>query len=529
MDLARLIDELSRQSAYLFPVSNVETRQTHISVVFLAGSRAFKIKKPVELGFLDFRTLDQRKHYCEEEVRLNRRLAAHVYLGVVPVTLGPDGCRFGGDGEPVEWAVEMVRLPEHATLEQFVERDETTPEMLISLAQRIADFHRTARSGPEVSDLGKFEVVAGNARENFIQSASQVGETVSQRVFERLRSATEHALELLRPLIDSRAVRGVPRDTHGDMHLDHVYLFPEEPPPRDITVIDCIEFNERFRYADPIADIAFLTMDFKNHGRYDLARVFAGAYYQFSADDEGRALLPFYTAYRSIIRAKVEGFKLVEPEMPEEAKKLALQKSRGHWLLALGEMAIVADRPMLLLLAGLPGAGKSTLAYYLADRHGFDVVRSDVIRKELAGAPVTSRTPAEFRAGMYDQEMTSKTYAECRRRAAQLLWDGKRVVIDASFSQDSFRREFLRFGDEWGVPVRLLHCTANRETIRHRLQQRRNDASDADWPIYLQAAEHWEPISAKIQRSTREFSTDASRDQVLAALSQWLESELALM
>src|SRR5262249_54703684 len=217
MDLSQLIQALSRPDAYPDRVEKLEVRQTHISLVFLAGEYVYKLKKPVNFGFLDFSTLDKRRHFCEEEVRLNRRLAPTVYLGVVPVTRGGDGLRLGGEGEVVEWAVKMRRLPEEATLQQRLRRGELGVAEVEALARRLAAFHAAARSDEHVSSFGRFEVVARNAHENFEQSAGQQGVTVDTVVFARLQTLTTSALDRLHPLIDCRAARGVPRDTHGDL------------------------------------------------------------------------------------------------------------------------------------------------------------------------------------------------------------------------------------------------------------------------------------------------------------------------
>jgi len=527
MTIAQLISELSRPSAYPFAVDQVEVRQTHISAVFLAGDRAFKIKKPVALGFLDFSSLEQRRHFCDEEVRLNRRLAPDVYLAVLPVTRDKNGCRFGGTGEIVEWAVEMLRLPDEASLERRLISGQARGDFWKSLAERVAQFHRDAQSGPEIAALGRFEVVAANVRENFTQTINQVGVTVSRSVYQRLLTGTEHHLDLLRPLIDARAQHNVPRDTHGDLHLDHVYVFPEERLPRDIVIIDCIEFNERFRYADPVSDMAFLVMDLKDHGRHALADQFARAYFQAAGDDEGRALLPFYVAYRSLVRAKVEGMKLFESEIPEEAKQAARQRSRGHWLLALGELVRPDERPMMLLIGGLPGTGKSTLARQLADRQGFSVIRSDVVRKELAGLSPDDRATEQFGMGIYSPQATEQTYAECLKRAETLLWNGHRVVVDANFPSEQLRRRFLDAAVQWGVPGWFVRCTAPSELVRKRLESRKGDASDANWTIYEQAVRQWEPLGAETRLSALEISTDGDLETVIADL--WRRLEAATM
>src|SRR5262245_13870789 len=385
MDIAELIGALSEPRNWPIPVTDVEVRQTHISAVFMAGELVYKIKKPVRLSFLDFSTLDKRRHFCDEEVRLNRRLAPEVYLGVVPVSRDGAKVRFEGPGEPVEWAVKMRRLPESATLEQRLLRDEIDAGQLRALAFRLAKFHADAACSQHISSFGRFDVVAGNIRENFAVSAPTVGQTIRPAVRERLLALTEGALSDSQALIEARAMRGVPCDTHGDLHLDHVYFFPERAPPADLVVIDCIEFNKRFRYADPVADMAFLVMDLEFHGRRDLAREFADAYFEACGDDEGRRLLNLYVSYRAAVRAKVDGLQLARAEIPEEDRDRALRRARGHWLLALSELEQPERRACLLLVGGLPGTGKSSLAANLVTRAGFDVIRSDVVRKELAG------------------------------------------------------------------------------------------------------------------------------------------------
>lgn len=380
MDISALIGALCEPAAFPCPVTDIKVLQTHISVVFLAGDFAYKIKKPVELSFLNFSTLDLRRHFCDEEVRLNRRLAPDVYLGVVPVTRENTCLAFEGSGEPIEWAVKMRRLPESATLEQRVLRDQIAADDVRELADRLARFHAAAARSEHISSFGRFDGVAKNIRENFAISAPMTGLTISAPVRERLMALTEESLAELHPLIDARAARGVTCDTHGDLHLDHVYLCPDRPAPADLVVVDCIEFNERFRYADPVADMAFLVMDFEFHGRPDLARAFSRAYFECSGDREGSNLLSLYVSYRAAVRGKVDGLQLAESEIPQAARDEALVRAHGHWLLALNALEQPGKRACLVLVGGLPGTGKSTLAASLAARAGFSVIRTDIVR-----------------------------------------------------------------------------------------------------------------------------------------------------
>jgi aminoglycoside phosphotransferase family enzyme/predicted kinase len=516
MDLADLIEGLSSPAAYPYPVREVETRHTHISVVFLAGPHAYKIKKPVSLGFLDFGTLEKRRHFCAEEVRLNRRLAPSVYLGVVPVARAGAGVKLEAPGEVVEWAVKMERLPDETTLLDRLRRQQVDAGLMVALARKIAAFHAGAESGGHISVFGQFDVVAGNARDNFEAAARQRGVTLSRAVLERLQSLTDEALERLRPTIEGRARRGVPRDTHGDLHLDHVYLFPDRKPPDDLVIIDCIEFNDRFRHADPVADMAFLVMDLLFQGRRDLARAFTDAYFQAAHDEEGRLLLPFYIAYRAAVRGKVEGIELLEKEVPEAERRAALTRARAHWLLALGELERPGRRPCLLLVGGLPGAGKSTLARGLAEHAGFTVIRSDVVRKELTSQ--SGETPGlhVLAEDLYTPEWNDRTYAECLRRAEELLFEGKRVVVDASFRHEDKRRLFLDAAARWTVPGHFVFCRADPEASRLRLAARRDDVSDADWKVHAQLAASWEEPGPLTRQTQRIIDTSGTAAQTLA-------------
>jgi aminoglycoside phosphotransferase family enzyme/predicted kinase len=515
MELARLMEALSQPSAYPEPPGEVQVRQTHISVVFLAGRHAYKIKKPVALGFLDFRTVEARRHFCTEEVRLNRRLAPAIYQGVVPVTRQGDDLRFGGEGEAIEWAVQMERLPEEATLLNRLRRRDLDAAQLERLAQRIAAFHAAAQTSPRIAAFARFEAIADNVRDNLSVPATDADSLVRRPVLERLRIRMEETLARLCPRIESRAARGMPRDTHGDLRLEHIYLFPDKQPPDDLVIVDCIEFNERFRYADPVADMAFVVMDLMFEGRRDLARTFADAYFRAAGDGEGRELLPLYTAYRSTVRAKVDGIKSTEAEIPESERASVRRRARAHWLLALGELEQADRRPCLVLVAGLPGSGKSTLARGLAERTPFHVLRSDVIRKELvaeAGIPLESSSTANI----YTPEWTANTYAECLHRTEEWLFAGERVLVDATFREESWRRAFLEAAVRWGVPAVLLLCRVDPDTARARLERRRRDVSDADWQVYLSLAQSWQEISDVTRPLSRDIASGGSIEEVLA-------------
>jgi aminoglycoside phosphotransferase family enzyme/predicted kinase len=435
------------------------------------------------------------------------------------------GVRVEGQGGAVEWAVKMRRLPDDATLLAFLRRGEVDQKLIEELARRVAAFHRSAEANERVASFGRFDAVARNVGDVFDRAAPRAGAATDPKVFDRTRTLAGEALARLRPLIDGRAARGMTRDCHGDLHLDHVYYFPGLAPPADLVVIDCIEFNEAFRFLDPVADMAFAAMDLAFHGRRDLARAFADAYFAAAGDAEGRAMLPLYTAYRAAVRGMVDGMLLGESEVPEAERAAAATRARAHWLLALAELESPGRKPCLVLTAGLPGTGKSTLARGLSGRAGFEVVRGDVVRKELAGLPADQLSPAEVRASLYTPEWTDRTYAECRLRAERMLAEGKRVVVDATFREERYRRTFLDAAVRLGLPAVMLVCEAEPGTIRTRLDARTGDASDADWSVYERIAGRWETAGPDVARVLHTIPSGGSPADALERALEVLRGE----
>ncbi len=496
MESSDLLIRLQQPEAYPQPTSCVELRQTHISVIFLTDNFAYKIKKPVNLGFLDFTSLKKRHHYCNEEVRLNSRFAPGVYLGVVPVVMTEKGPRFEVDGTVIEWAVKMKRLPDEATLLSRMELGQLTSDTFSRLGNHLATLHLEAGSPKEYSRFGSFETVAQHVRDNIAYSRRHVGTTVTTTLLDKLEAAAEAALSRLTPLIAKRANSGMTRDTHGDLHLDHVYYFPRRAPPQDLLILDCVEFSDYYRISDVVSDMAFLAMDLIFHGRRDWMETFTDSYFAATKDEEGRGLLDFYISYRAAVRAKVEGIKAVDEQVEDSKRVEAANWASAHWLLALSSLLPPLKRPFLALTCGLPGTGKSQLASDLEAKLGVTRISSDLVRKELAGIKPDQSARAPFGEGIYTPANTAKTYAECSRRAKMQLLDGNPVVVDAAFGVEALRRDFIEMARSLCVVVLIFHRTAPVEVVRKRLAGRSIadpvGLSDADWEIFQQAATRWE-------------------------------------
>jgi aminoglycoside phosphotransferase family enzyme/predicted kinase len=468
-----LASELQLPSAYPFPVKRVETVETHISWVFLAGPFAYKVKKPVNFGFVDYSTLEQRRHFCEEEARLNRRLAPDIYLDVVPVTLWADSLRFEGAGEVVEYAVKMRRLPRDRMLDQLLEAGRVTADDLERLARHMAAFHARAETGSGIDRFGSRRVIEQNWHENFEQVHPLVGRWLTHSQFARTYAFVEHELNRLRPVFEERVRNGCIRDCHGDLRSESVWM----DPAGDFQVFDCIEFNERFRYGDVASEVAFMASDLDWRGRPDLAWSWVEAYVGASADEGLRDVLPFYKCYRAFVRGKVEALEQQSVASMKERYKHG-RAAREHFQLA--EWYTLRFPPTLFVTCGQVGSGKTALARGLASLLGLPVMSSDVVRKQLAGIDVREHRPAALDAGLYQPELIRRTYDEMYRQAGGLLRQGRSVILDATFGQGDERRRAAELARLAGAGYLILSVEVPDSVIYQRLAARKSQTTESD-------------------------------------------------
>jgi aminoglycoside phosphotransferase family enzyme/predicted kinase len=472
--------------------ARVELVETHISWLFLTGQYVYKVKKPVDFGFLDFTTPERRRHFCQEEVRLNRRLSPSVYLGVVEVRW--DGARhtLAGPGAVVDYAVKMVQLPRERTLAALLREGKVSEAQIREVARRIAAFHAAADTGPAITAMGGLDTVRYNVRENFAQTERYVGLTLSPEAYDLLWAYSEAFMDVHAPLFTRRQAQGRVRDGHGDLHAGQIYLVD------GVLFLDCIEFNERFRWADVCADLAFLAMDLDFHGHPSLAHALGEEYRQASGDEELFLLLDFYKAYRAYVRGKVESFRLDQPGLPEEERRAVVQRASRYFALAEGYARAPLRGPLLVLLTGLIGSGKSTLARRLAPLLRGEVISSDEVRKALAGLPPTARRWEAWGTGLYSPEMDRRTYAAMGEKAHALLREGKVVVLDASYRTAWWRREALAVADALGAPAFVVEVTAPEDALQERLRRRQEEPpgpSDGRLDILAPFREHFEPLT----------------------------------
>ncbi len=327
--MSSIVEDLQEPGAYSEEVSEVELVQTHISFVFLTDKLVYKVKKPVNFGFLDFSTLEKRKYYCEQEIKLNSRLSPEYYLDVIPVVERDGKLRFWGEGELVDYAVRMKKLPMDRQMKYLLQKGELTDEMLDRVAQKIATFHNEAETSPEIEKFGELSAIKYNTDENFEQTEKYIGKTISEEQFKALKSYTDKFYQQNEELIHSRIKDKRIRDCHGDLHMEHVLITDD-----DVVIFDCIEFNDRFRYSDTAADIAFLAMDLDYYGRSDLSTKLIEYYSKHSGDDKVMDMITFYKIYRAYIRGKVISFKLDDPNISQEEKDEAAKDAQRYFDLA---------------------------------------------------------------------------------------------------------------------------------------------------------------------------------------------------
>ncbi|MBA7567201.1 hypothetical protein ES708_08910 [subsurface metagenome] len=326
--LPDLVQALLNPKAYPETPQQVELLQTQMSFVFIAGNYVYKVKKPVNLGYLDYTTLEKRHFFCQKEVELNRRLCPDAYLGVVPITREKNNILIEGQGKPLEYAVKMRHLPRETMMNELLANNQVSTPMLTSLAQRLVAFHQTAETNARISTFGDIPNIIQNTDENFTQTEKYIGNTISQDTYQHIKAYTDSFVEQNTLLFHKRVESGRIRDCHGDLHAAHICF------TKNICIYDCIEFNDRFRYCDVASEIAFLAMDLDHYGRADLSRIFVNAYVAQSGDKELRELLSFYKCYRAYVRGKVESFKLDDPHISDEEKTKVLAVAKRYFELA---------------------------------------------------------------------------------------------------------------------------------------------------------------------------------------------------
>jgi aminoglycoside phosphotransferase family enzyme/predicted kinase len=457
----------------------VEAVETHISWVLLAGDHAYKIKKAVNLGFLDFTTLEKRRFYCAEELRLNRRLAPDLYLEVISIVGSTEQPVLGGSGQAIEYAVKMQRFPQSCLLDQVLQRGRLTPETVDATARKLADFHRSTAATGNDSPFGTPERVHQPVMENFAQIRTRLDSSASPGKLDELEEWSEREYRARCGAFAARKAMGFVRECHGDLHLGNIVLLEGEIVP-----FDCIEFNENLRWIDVISEAAFLTMDLHDRERPDLARRFLNAYLEQTGDYAGLEVLRYYLVYRAMVRAKVACIRAGQDDLASGEQDLLWAGYRRYIELAEGFTRPTA--PFIAITHGLSGSGKTTVTQALLEALDIFRVRSDVERKRLYGLKPEARSSAGTGEGIYSPEANVRTYHKLAELARGIVRSGFPVIVDAAFLKRRERAAFHDLARELGVPFAILDFAAPESLLRERVELRRQgarDASEADLAV----------------------------------------------
>lgn len=464
---------MAQPSFYPHPVEHLERRDTHISSVFLTGHWVYKLKKPVNFGFLDFSRLEDRKHYCQQEVTLNRRLSRAIYIGVETVCRSTDGrIRLGSGGLVLDYLVKMRQLPEPASLLEKVRSRDLTVANMEDLGRFLAGFYQSSRQDPQIDRFGSPDLIAANMEDNFRQTQPFLGQSLDREPWEFIRQVSRSFLRHHARLLLRRVRTGHICDGHGDLRPDHVYFC------RGIQIIDCIEFNDRFRYGDAAIDLAFLHMDLDRINGLQWSLATLAAYVETARDPQLYRLMDFYACYRAMVRVKVDCLRCTQlagtalDHLQDRARQY-LRQAYCH--------AVQMSRPTLWLVCGLPATGKSTIASGIAEVLEVDRLQSDAIRRAINPPAGTSKEVPGYGQGLYQPRRKQQVYARLLGEAHDRLKRGRPVIVDATFGNRKWRNEAARLAADSDCNLIAVECLAADSTVQERLQRRQgsSDLSDA--------------------------------------------------
>ncbi len=518
--LPPLIQALHRPACYGHPVQKIELVETHISWVLLTGPYAYKIKKPLNLGFLDFSTLEKRRFFCEEELRLNRRLAPSLYLEVIPITGSSSAPVPGGAGEVIEYAVKMVQFPEAARLDRMLARGELLTEHVDLLAQELAEFHARIAVADADRPFGDPEHVLEPVTQNFTQIRTRL-EAQDQTQLRRLEIWSAMSFGELRNIFENRKRDGCVRECHGDAHLANMVWIDGR-----VTLFDCLEFNDNLRWIDVMSELAFLVMDLDDRGRSDLARRALNAYLENTGDYAGLTVFRFYQVYRALVRAKVACIRFGQGGLSDEDKRVARAEYRGYANLA--ERYTQPAPAALIMTHGLSGSGKTWLSQQLLESLDAIRVRSDIERKRLHGLAPGERSGSGIDSGIYSADASQRTYARLAQLATMILRAGHSVIIDAALLRRVQRDEMRAVAEQERARFVILDMQMPESILHARLEQRRrqkNEASEAGMTVLQHQLAAREPLSDDEQGHA--LTIDGAKPIIIAELERQLRARFA--
>lgn len=494
-----LFDQLKTPQFYGPGVRSVQLLQTHISYVALTGTYAYKVKKPVNFGFLDFSTLDKRKYYCEEELRLNRRLCPEMYLEVLPITKKDNTLELDGEGTVIDYVVKMKEFPQDCIMTHMLQQKKVSEETIDQLCRILVDFYDSQEPTEEVIRYGEIPSVKQNIDENFEQTRPMIDLTIPKQTFLSIKDAVTTFFEQKKAVFKQRIKEGKIYECHGDLHSGNIAITGDA-----IHIFDCIEFNDRFRFCDVASDIGFLAMDLDYLNYPYLSSYLIEKYVEKSNDLTIYTVLNFYKSYRAFVRGKVYGFQLNDPHIDLATKNTLIDAAKkyfelSHYYARLFSLDFQNQTPLLFLVSGLSGTGKSTLARKISVDYHATQINTDVVRKEVAGIDQYEPHHDQFNKGLYDPKKIDDTYEHVMQRASTLLKKGENVVLDATFQKKTYREMARHSAEKHHAKLITVQCICPDEVVKKRLEDRlrKKSVSDGRWEIYLSQKTTFEPFTAE--------------------------------
>lgn len=471
VSMQELIGFLADSCSYNHRPAVVHIIQTHASIVAIAPPFVYKVKKNVNHGFLDYSSLEKRKHFCEQEVILNRRLAPDIYLGITPIVrVDGGGLAFSETGNTVDYAVTMRCVPDDALLKHRLAKGQIGRSDMVALGKLLGQFYRSQKPEPAVAAFGAPDTVRYSIEENFTQTERFVNTALSSAAFRAIKEFNAGFFQRYSPLLERRAAEGRIKECHGDLHLEHIAFLSS-----GIRILDCIEFNERFRCIDTASDVAFLAMDLEFHKRFDLAQTLVETVAAETGDKDIAPVLNFYKCYRAYVRGKIAALRSVSAELPDGEKYPSLVLAKKYFRLAL-HYALSQSRPTAIFVMGKPASGKSSLAQHIAAETGWKYCSSDITRKELAGVHLFERKSDSERKTLYSPAMTEKTYSALEKEMMMCGTARRQIVIDATFGKKKQRDRFCNAAIKAGMRYCFVVARADEAETAERLARREHNS-----------------------------------------------------
>jgi aminoglycoside phosphotransferase family enzyme/predicted kinase len=492
-----ILESLKKPAFFGSNVQSVEIIQTHISFVALTGQYAYKVKKPVDYGFLDFSTIEKRKYFCQEELRLNKRLCPNIYIDVLPITRDNGKLKLNGDGEPVDYTLKMKQFSQDEIMTNLIKQRKICKNSIKEICNILIHFYKSQRQFKNIDRYGELDEIKKNINENFNQTKSLIDITIKKSTYDYIKKNTSKFIEIKKHAFKNRIRGGHIRDCHGDLHSGNIVISND-----DIYIFDCIEFNKRFRYCDTASDIGFLAMDLDYLNKPYLSSYLINQYIKKSRDYGILDVLNFYKSYRAYVRGKVIGFKLKDTNIPKNLKQEIIKTTHKYFELsryyaALLSVEVQNKKPLLFIVSGLTGTGKSTLSSKISIDYNTHIVNTDVIRKEIAGIDKYERHHDEINTGLYSSKKIDYTYEKVIEKASDYLKTNENVLLDATFQKRKYRDMARNIAKENDALLIIIQCICSEYIAKKWLKERlkKRTVSDGRWEIYMDQKKNFEPFS----------------------------------